>query len=171
MRITRPTPTSECVDRYLASPQYGVRWARWWLDLARYGESNGFEFDEFRPARVALSRLGGRLAQSRPSLRRVRPAATGRRRPPARTTQARSRRPASSSPGLMTPSARASSRSSMRAVVRERRDRRPGRDRRANLPRPDGQLRPLPRPQVRPDPADGILSHRLGTRRRPPRRA
>ena len=37
------------VDRYLESPQYGVRWARWWLDLARYGESNGFEFDEFRP--------------------------------------------------------------------------------------------------------------------------
>jgi hypothetical protein len=37
------------VDRYLASPQYGVRWARWWLDLARYGESNGFEYDEFRP--------------------------------------------------------------------------------------------------------------------------
>ena len=37
------------MDRYLASPQYGVRWARWWLDLARYGESNGFEFDEFRP--------------------------------------------------------------------------------------------------------------------------
>jgi hypothetical protein len=36
-------------DRYLASPQYGVRWARWWLDLARYGESDGFEFDQFRP--------------------------------------------------------------------------------------------------------------------------
>ena len=36
------------VDRYLESPQYGVRWARWWLDLARYGESNGFEFDEYR---------------------------------------------------------------------------------------------------------------------------
>jgi len=37
------------VDRYLASPQYGVRWARPWLDLARFGESNGFEHDEFRP--------------------------------------------------------------------------------------------------------------------------
>lgn len=37
------------VDRYLASPQYGVRWGRLWLDLARYGESNGFEHDEFRP--------------------------------------------------------------------------------------------------------------------------
>ena len=36
-------------DRYLASPQYGVRWARWWLDLARFGESDGFEFDGFRP--------------------------------------------------------------------------------------------------------------------------
>ncbi|MDG3005007.1 DUF1553 domain-containing protein [Paludisphaera mucosa] len=38
------------VDRLLASPQYGVRWARWWLDLARYGESGGFEYDEFRPS-------------------------------------------------------------------------------------------------------------------------
>ena len=37
------------VDRYLASAQYGVRWARRWLDLARFGESNGFEHDEFRP--------------------------------------------------------------------------------------------------------------------------
>ncbi len=37
------------VDRLLSSPQFGVRWARWWLDVARFGESNGFEFDEFRP--------------------------------------------------------------------------------------------------------------------------
>ncbi len=36
-------------DRYIASPQYGVRWARWWLDLARFGESDGFEYDGFRP--------------------------------------------------------------------------------------------------------------------------
>jgi len=44
-----PDAYERLADRYLASPQYGVRWARWWLDLARYGESNGFEFDEFRP--------------------------------------------------------------------------------------------------------------------------
>ena len=31
------------VDRLLASPQYGERWARHWLDIARYGESDGFE--------------------------------------------------------------------------------------------------------------------------------
>jgi len=47
---TSPGAYQRLVDRYLASPQYGVRWARWWLDLARYGESHGFEFDEFRPS-------------------------------------------------------------------------------------------------------------------------
>jgi len=44
-----PGACERLVERYLASPQYGPRWARWWLDLARYGESNGFEYDEFRP--------------------------------------------------------------------------------------------------------------------------
>jgi hypothetical protein len=44
----RPEAYEEWVDRYLASPQYGVRWTRRWLDLARFGESNGFEHDEFR---------------------------------------------------------------------------------------------------------------------------
>jgi hypothetical protein len=33
----------------LASPQYGARWARHWLDLARYAESEGFKADETRP--------------------------------------------------------------------------------------------------------------------------
>jgi len=33
--------TEELVDELLASPQFGVRWGRHWLDVARYGESNG----------------------------------------------------------------------------------------------------------------------------------
>ena len=37
------------VDRLLASPHYGERWARHWLDLARYAESEGFTEDEPRP--------------------------------------------------------------------------------------------------------------------------
>lgn len=37
------------IDRLLASPQYGERWARHWLDLARYAESTGFEQDYDRP--------------------------------------------------------------------------------------------------------------------------
>lgn len=36
------------VDSLLASPHYGERWARAWLDVARFGESNGFEYDEPR---------------------------------------------------------------------------------------------------------------------------
>ncbi len=44
-----PTAYENLVDRYLQSPQYGERWARHWLDVVRFGESNGFEFDEFRP--------------------------------------------------------------------------------------------------------------------------
>ena len=35
-------------ERLLASPAYGERWARHWLDVARYGESNGFEYHAAR---------------------------------------------------------------------------------------------------------------------------
>ena len=36
------------VDKLLASPQFGVRWARPWLDYARYADSHGFQRDDFR---------------------------------------------------------------------------------------------------------------------------
>jgi len=39
----------QLVDRLLASPHYGERWARHWLDVARFGESDGFEYDTPRP--------------------------------------------------------------------------------------------------------------------------
>ena len=38
------------VDRLLASPHYGERWARPWLDLARYADTNGYEKDRRRTA-------------------------------------------------------------------------------------------------------------------------
>lgn len=37
------------LDRLLESPAYGERWGRFWLDLARYADSDGFEFDVDRP--------------------------------------------------------------------------------------------------------------------------
>src|SRR5918995_756242 len=40
---------TKVVDRLLASPQYGERWGRHWLDVARYADSNGFKADETRP--------------------------------------------------------------------------------------------------------------------------
>ncbi|MBL7650134.1 MAG: DUF1549 domain-containing protein, partial [Candidatus Hydrogenedentes bacterium] len=43
-----PQAYEKQVDRLLASPDYGVRWARHWLDIVRFGESNGFEYDEPR---------------------------------------------------------------------------------------------------------------------------
>lgn len=45
-----PGAYHQLVDRLLSSPQYGVRWARYWLDIVRYADTNGFERDEFRPS-------------------------------------------------------------------------------------------------------------------------
>ena len=45
----RPDAWSRLVERYLASPHYGERWARHWLDVVRFGESDGFEHDKLRP--------------------------------------------------------------------------------------------------------------------------
>ena len=38
-----PDAFAKVVDRLLASPQYGVRWGRHWLDVARYADSNGLD--------------------------------------------------------------------------------------------------------------------------------
>jgi hypothetical protein len=43
-----PDAYERLVDRLLASPQYGERWARRWLDLARYADTNGYEKDRNR---------------------------------------------------------------------------------------------------------------------------
>ena len=45
---TRPGAYERLVDQLLASPHYGERWARKWLDLARYADSNGYEKDRNR---------------------------------------------------------------------------------------------------------------------------
>jgi hypothetical protein len=43
-----PDAFAKVVDRLLASPRYGERWGRHWLDLARFAESEGFKADEPR---------------------------------------------------------------------------------------------------------------------------
>jgi hypothetical protein len=43
-----PDAYERFVDRLLASPRYGERWARRWLDLARYADTNGYEKDRVR---------------------------------------------------------------------------------------------------------------------------
>lgn len=45
----RPDAVRRVIDRLLADPQFGVRWSRHWLDLVRYGETYGHEFDYALP--------------------------------------------------------------------------------------------------------------------------
>jgi hypothetical protein len=45
---TSPDAYERLVERLLESPQYGERWALWWLDLARYADTNGYEVDRPR---------------------------------------------------------------------------------------------------------------------------
>lgn len=44
-----PQAYEELVDRLLDSPHYAEKWARHWLDLARFADSDGFRGDNFRP--------------------------------------------------------------------------------------------------------------------------
>ena len=46
---TAPDAYERLVDRLLASPRYGERWGRHWLDVARYADSDGYESDLDRP--------------------------------------------------------------------------------------------------------------------------
>ncbi len=44
-----PDAFEKVIDHLLSLPQFGERWARHWMDPARYAESHGFEHDYFRP--------------------------------------------------------------------------------------------------------------------------
>jgi mono/diheme cytochrome c family protein len=46
---TRPDAYELLVEQVLASPHYGERWGRHWLDMARYADSDGYEKDTGRP--------------------------------------------------------------------------------------------------------------------------
>jgi hypothetical protein len=50
--LNDPSPDAyeKLVDRLLASPHYGERWARHWLDVARYADTNGYERDGAKPS-------------------------------------------------------------------------------------------------------------------------
>ncbi len=43
-----PDAYEKVVDRLLASPRFGERWASMWMDLARYADSKGYEADRYR---------------------------------------------------------------------------------------------------------------------------
>jgi mono/diheme cytochrome c family protein len=48
MADSGPDAYGKLVDRLIGDPHYGERWGRWWLDAARYADTNGFEKDRGR---------------------------------------------------------------------------------------------------------------------------
>ena len=49
VRDPAPDAYEQLVDRLLASPRYGERWARHWLDVVHYGDTHGYDKDKPRP--------------------------------------------------------------------------------------------------------------------------
>lgn len=49
LKDNSPSAYEKVVDRLLASPHYGERWALKWLDVVRYADTNGYELDADRP--------------------------------------------------------------------------------------------------------------------------
>jgi hypothetical protein len=49
LRDPSPQAYEHLVDRLLASPRYGEQWGRHWLDVIRFAESDGYEYDTHRP--------------------------------------------------------------------------------------------------------------------------
>ena len=164
-----PDAYERLVDRYLGSPQYGVRWARWWLDLARYGESNGFEYDEFRPTAWRYRDwVVDALNRDRPydEFARLQLAGDVLRPDDPGAVEATGFLVA----GAYDTAGQNQQSLAMKAVVRSDELEDIIGTVLPDLPRPDDQLRTLPRPQVRPGPAGGVLPDRLGLERSPPRR-
>jgi cytochrome c553 len=48
VRDASPDAYERVIDRLLASPRYGERWGRYWLDVARYADTKGYVFNEER---------------------------------------------------------------------------------------------------------------------------
>ena len=100
VKDTSPDAYEKLVDRLLASPHYGEQWGQHWLDVVRYAETEGFEYDRHRPGAWRYRDYVIDVVQPRQAVRPVRARAARRRRdrprerrtvgsPPASTASAR----------------------------------------------------------------------------------
>ena len=139
------------VDRLLASPHYGERWGRHWLDVARYADSGGYESDIDRPTAYHYRDFVIKaLNDDMPFDEFVRlPVGRGRVSNPddPRAVAATGFLAAGPSPS---PARQPARRGTGAAAVH--RAGRHGLDHRGGPARADRRLCPVPRPQVRPDP-------------------
>jgi hypothetical protein len=63
MKDAAPGAWERLIDKLLASPHYGERWGRHWLDAARYADSSGYENDTGPAEHVPISRLRHQVLQ------------------------------------------------------------------------------------------------------------
>ena len=141
------------IDKLLASPHYGEKWGRHWLDVVRYAETNGYERDGIKPYAWRYRDYVIRsFNEDKPYTQFIREQLAGDEIPGYHPEAV-----------IATGFYRLGTwddETGRAAPGDLRRLRRPGRDHRAGVPRNHLQLRPLPRPQGRPDSADRLLQAR-----------
>ena len=139
----------QLVDRLLASPHYGERWGRHWLDVARYADSDGYESDADRPHAYHYRDFVIRaLNDDLPLDTFLRWQLAGDEIEPDNSA-GRRRHGLSDGRGHYDPSAHApGGRAAAQSLQRAGRH---PLDHRHGHARADARLRPLPRPQVRRD--------------------
>ena len=159
------------VDRLLASPRYGERWARHWLDVVHYGETHGYDKDKTRPnAWPYRDYVIAALNQDKPYGRFIL-GSVGRRRSVSRRAGQRRGHGLHCRRSVGRRRAHRVARGDGRQGDRpQQRPRRHGGDHLFDLSQPDGPLRPLPQSQVRSDQANRLLPSAGGLRRHRPGR-
>ena len=148
---TRPDAWERLIDTLLASPHYGERYGRHWLDVVRYADSGGFEYDVHRPNAwryrdYVIQAFNADMPYDRFLVEQIAGDeidGTIRRQPGGHRLPAR--RAAGAVPGEGQPG------TALRLPRRRHR-----RDRQGHAGA-DHRLRAVPRPQVRSDPAEGLL--------------
>ena len=165
--IASPDAYERLVDRLLASPHYGERWARHWMDVVHFAETHGHDQDRLRPnAWPYRDYLIDSFNEDKPYARFVEEQIAGDVLfPDDPEADRRARLPRGRAVGreLAPRHPRGHHRPPDRPLPRPRRH---GHDRHVHLRQHDRPLRPLPRPQVRPDLAGGLLRPAGRLRRR-----
>ena len=145
-----PDAYEKLVDRLLASPRYGERWARHWMDIAGYADSDGYTArDDVRPyAYKYRDYLVRSINADRPWDRLIREQLAGDEmvKPPYENLSPADVDRLVATGFLRTAPDGTADRSGRPDYCAERRDRRNGQDRFDDVAWTDGRLRPVPRP-------------------------
>ena len=140
----------QVVERLLASPHYGERWGRHWLDAARYADSDGYEKDKSRHVWFYRDWVINALNRDLPYDQFIIEQIAGDLLPNATQDQI-------VATGFLRNSMLNEEGGDRSRAVPHGGHVRPHGRHRQERPRPDHPVRPVPQPQVRSDHAGGVL--------------